>query len=152
MMLALRRTAAEDATWWQRLFAWATRVRLVSDYCHGGIVINGMMYQVNAARGLHVSTYDPAKWDVYDVLGSDETALLLFDLWQHARYDYIGLLAFVTPWRLGQSGRLYCFEWCALCLGIPITDRITPERLLAAALNPARERAGFFTPTRKDAP
>lgn len=55
MMLALRRTAAEDATWWQRLFAWATRVRLVSDYCHGGIVINGMMYQVNAARGLHVS-------------------------------------------------------------------------------------------------
>lgn len=151
MMLALRRTAAENATWWQRLFAWATRVRLVSDYCHGGIVINGMMYQVNAARGLHVSTYDPAKWDVYDVLGSDETALLLFDLWQHARYDYIGLLAFVTPWRFGRADRLYCFEWCALCLGIPITDRITPERLLAAALTPARHSAGFFTPARKDA-
>lgn len=101
-MLALRRTAAENATWWQRLFAWATRVRLVSDYCHGGIVIDSMLYQVNAARGLHISAYDPAKWDV--------------------------------------------------CLGIPISDRITPERLLAAALKPARERAGFFTPTRKDAP
>lgn len=152
MMLALRKTPSRSATWWQRLFAWATRVRLVSDYCHGGIVINGMMYHVNAARGLHVSAYDPAKWDVYDVLGSDETALLLFDLWQHARYDYIGLLAFVTPWRLGSAQRLYCFEWCALCLGLPITDRITPERLLAAALNPARQRAGFFTPIRKDAP
>ena len=71
--------------------------------------------------------------------------------WQHARYDYIGLLAFVTPWRFGQAKSLYCFEWCALCLGIPIDDRITPERLLAAALNPARHSAGFFTPTRKDA-
>ena len=36
MMLALRRTAAEDATWWQRLFAWATRVRLVSDTVMAG--------------------------------------------------------------------------------------------------------------------
>lgn len=83
---------------------------------------------------------------------SDDDALLLYRLWQHARYDYVGLLAFVTPWRLGSAQRLYCFEWCALCMGIPISDRITPERLLAAALNPARQRAGFFTPIRKDAP
>ena len=149
MMLALRRTAAEDATWWQRLFAWATRVRLVSDYCHGGIVIDSMLYQVNAARGLHATSYDPQRWDLYPVDGSDETALLLFDLWQHASYDYIGLLAFVTPWRFGRADRLYCFEWCALCLGIPIDDRITPERLLAAAIQPASRRAGFFTPEKE---
>lgn len=66
-MLALRRTAADSATWWQRIFAWATRVRLVSDYCHGGIVIDGMLYQVNAAHGLHRTDFDPAKWDLYPV-------------------------------------------------------------------------------------
>ena len=91
----------------------------------------------------------PQRWDLYPVDGSDETALLLFDLWQHARYDYIGLLAFVTPWRFGRADRLYCFEWCALCLGIPIDDRITPERLLAAAIQPASRRAGFFTPEKE---
>ena len=149
-MLALRRTAADSATWWQRIFAWATRVRLVSDYCHGGIVIDGLLYQVNAASGLHVTGYDPEKWDLYDAPGNDDDALLLYRPWQHARYDYIGLLAFVTPWRFDRADRLYCFEWCALCLGLSVECRITPERLLAAALKPARERAGFFTPARKD--
>ena len=59
MMLALRRTAAEHATWWQRLFAWATRVRLVSDYCHGGIVIDNMMYQVTRVRHETLQVLDP---------------------------------------------------------------------------------------------
>ena len=145
MMLALRRTAADSATWWQRIFAWATRVRLVSDYCHGGIVIDGLLYQVNAASGLHVTDFDPAKWDLYDAPGNDADALLLYRLWQHARYDYIGLLAFVTPWKLGQASRLYCFEWCALAMGLPITARITPERLLAAATQ-ARSSRAFLRP------
>lgn len=145
MMLALRRTAADSATWWQRIFAWATRVRLVSDYCHGGIVIDGLLYQVNAASGLHVTGYDPEKWDLYDAPGNDADALLLYRLWQHARYDYIGLLAFVTPWKLGQASRLYCFEWCALAMGLPITARITPERLLAAATQARQDRA-FLRP------
>lgn len=151
MQLALRKSPSRSATWWQRLFARLTQIRLVSDYSHGGVVIDGMLYHMTR-DGLHVSEWEPALWDVWDVPGSDSDALLLYRLWQHARYDYVGLLAFVTPWRLGSAQRLYCFEWCALCMGIPISDRITPERLLAAALNPARQRAGFFTPIRKDAP
>ena len=82
MMLALRKTPSRSATWWQRLFARLTQIRLVSDYSHGGIIIDGMLYHMTR-DGLHASEWEPAKWDVYDVLGSDETALLLFDLWQH---------------------------------------------------------------------
>lgn len=43
MKLALRRTAAENATWVQRQFAALTRWRLCSVYCHAGIVIGERM-------------------------------------------------------------------------------------------------------------
>ncbi len=56
MKLALRRTAAENATWVQRQFAALTRWRLCSVYCHAGIVIGERMYQVNAAFGCTVGS------------------------------------------------------------------------------------------------
>lgn len=150
-MLALRKTPPTDATPWQRCFAALTRWRLLSQYSHGGIVIGSRMYHVTAAGGLHRSSYDPTLWDTFDIGGDDAAALDLFHRLRGAKYDYIGLLGFVLPWNFNDHQRMYCFEWCALCLGIPIDDRITPERLLAEALNPARHSAGFFTP-RKERP
>ena len=37
----------------------------------------------------------------------------------------------LLPGRWSDSKRLYCFEWCALAMGLPMAGRITPELLLA---------------------
>ena len=77
--------------------------------------------------------------------GDDAAALDLFHRLRGAQYDYIGLLGFVLPWNFNDHRRMYCFEWCALAMGLPITARITPERLLAAATQ-ARSSRAFSRP------
>ena len=133
MKLALRRTAAENATWAQRQFAALTRWRLCSVYCHAGIVIGDRLYQVNAAHGLHESDYTPERWDLFD-LGDerDAAALALFSELEGDKYDYLGVLGFGLPVR-GDADRLYCFEWCALAMGVEPQRWMTPEKLLLAA-------------------
>ena len=49
------------------------------------------------------------------------------------------LLAFVLPWRVSDRKRLYCFEWCALAMGLQVAGRITPELLLCAAMKGAHD-------------
>ncbi len=49
-----------------------------------------------------------------------------------ARYDYLGVLGFGLPVR-GDADRLYCFEWCALAMGVEHQRWMTPEKLLLAA-------------------
>lgn len=133
MKLALRRTAAENATWAQRQFAALTRWRLCSVYCHGGIVIGDRMYQANAKYGLHDCDFTPERWDLFD-LGDerDAAALALFSELEGDKYDYLGVLGFGLPVR-GDADRLYCFEWCALAMGVEPQRWMTPEKLLLAA-------------------
>lgn len=151
MRLALKRTPASDATRLERWFAALTRWRLVSRYSHGGIVINGCLYHSSARRGgLDWEPFDMSNastgWDFVD-LGHerDAAALALFGRMRGTPYDYIGLLGFVLPWNFNDHRRMYCFEWCALAMGLPITARITPERLLAAATQ-ARSSRAFSRP------
>ncbi len=132
MKLALRATAATDANWLERAFAALTRWRLASQWCHGGVVIGDTLYQVNARHGLHTSDYTPERWTLID-LGSegDADALALFDELRGARYDFLGVLGFGLPCVRGTDARLYCFEWCAMCMGVPHHRWMTPERLLS---------------------
>ena len=133
MKLALRRTAAENATLPQRVFADMTRWRLCSLWCHGGIVIGDRMYQANAKYGLHDCDFTPERWDLFD-LGDerDAAALALFSELEGDKYDYLGVLGFGLPVR-GDADRLYCFEWCALAMGVEPQRWMTPEKLLLAA-------------------
>lgn len=134
MKLALRRAAADDATWLQRAFACLTRWRLCSVYAHAGIVIGDRLFQVNAKSGLHESTYTPERWDLFELGDSlDADALELFDALRGAGYDYLGVLGFGLPVQ-GDDERLYCFEWCALAMGMQHQRWMTPEKLLIAAL------------------
>ena len=134
MKLALRASAAAGATLPERAFAAFTRARLASRWCHGGIVIGDRLYQANARNWLHDTGYHPAKWDLFDVGNdNDAWALQLYESLQGARYDYLGVLGFGLPVK-GSDARLYCFEWCALALGVPQHRWMTPERLLAHLL------------------
>ena len=69
---------------------------------------------------------------IFRVGGDDAVALELFDALAGARYDYLGVLGFGLPVR-GDADRLYCFEWCALAMGVEHQRWMTPEKLLLAA-------------------
>lgn len=162
MKLALRKTAPTNATWVQRLACWAIKARLVSQYCHGGIVIGGVLFHVTAAHGyqkLYPGEWTPEHWDITDVGGNDAAALAIFDTvskppakrWQRViwrllkGYDWFSLLAFVGPlvrvWWLN-----YCFELCWwMMTGQRPTGRVTAEMLLVQALKARASRARTTT-------
>lgn len=136
MKLALRTTAATDATLAARVAAACIKVRLVSKYCHGGIVVGDTLMHATAQHGLCSTTFTPERWDLID-LGdrADEQVDLLFGLHEGAGYDWLGLVPFIAPLPLGSDQRLYCFEWCWLAMtGEYPRGLVTPEMLLKRAI------------------
>jgi len=137
MLLALKKTAQTDATLLQRLSAWAIKARLVSQYSHGAVVINGDLYQMTSSKGMHkldAGAWTPSSWDIYDVGGDDFEALALFEQYKGAAYAWLRLLTFVGLPQISDITKMYCFEVCYLMRWQKIsTERMTPEILLALA-------------------
>ena len=132
--VAFRRTAPVGASWWQRALCALVRWRLVSQWCHAGIVCDGVLHHVTAKDGL-TSTDDwtPNRWDLIELPGSARDVLqTALQAHAGAKYDWFSLLAFLLPGRWSDSKRLYCFELPALVLGISTRQRVTPERILHA--------------------
>jgi hypothetical protein len=129
VQLALRKT--DGKTLLPRLFNLATRWRLHTKYPHAGIVIDGTLYHTTLTEGLHAVPFDPEGWDVFEFGRSDAYARAAFNARLGAEYDAISLLAFLLPWRVRDSRRLYCYEWCWLAMTAENPGvRITPEMLL----------------------
>ena len=132
--VAFRSTAPAGAAWWQRALCALVRWRLVSQWCHAGVVCDGVLHHVTVTDGL-TSTDDwtPARWELF-ALPDSSRDVLQSALQAHAgaKYDWFSLLAFILPGRWSDSKRLYCFELPALALGLSTTKRVTPEILLAA--------------------
>ena len=136
LYIALRRTAAVGAPWWQRALCALVRWRLVSQWCHAGIVCDGVLHHVTVTDGL-TSTDDwtPNRWELFLLPDSYHRAALDEALRTNegAKYDWFSLLGFVLPGRWwSDHRRLYCFELPALVLGISTRQRVTPERILSA--------------------
>jgi len=147
MQLALRKTPPSGATLWQRFACFVIKMRLVSQYCHGGVVIDGALYHATSSRGLHKlepEEWDLARWDLIEIDADKDRVLATFAKHQGAKYDWISLLAFVgLPVRDGK--RFYCFEWCWLAAtGEKPRKRITPEMLITTSLDDRITR--FFRP------
>ena len=132
--IAFRRTAPAGAAWWQRALCAMVRWRLVSQWCHAGVVCDGVLHHVTVTDGL-TSTDDwtPARWELF-ALPDSARDVLQTALQAHAgaRYDWFSLLAFLLPGRWSDRRRLYCFELPALVLGISTRQRVTPEKILTA--------------------
>lgn len=132
--IAFRRTAPVGAAWWQRALCALVRWRLVSQWCHAGIVCDGVLHHVTATNGL-TSTDDwtPHRWELF-ALPDSARDVLQTALQAHAgaRYDWFSLIAFLLPGRWSDHRKLYCFELPALALGIDTRQRVTPERILTA--------------------
>ena len=136
MKLALRKTAASNATGLDRAACQVIKARLVSQYCHGAIAVDGHLYQAAPSYGLHTlrpDEWSPEKWELFDVNANADTVLELFNVYKGADYDWLSLLAFVGL-RVRDASRFYCFEWCWLAMtGQTPTFRVTPEMLIALA-------------------
>ena len=118
------------------LFSLATRARLVTQWPHAGMVVNGVLLHANLANGLHASAFTGGPgWDLISLPDAIAPQVQgLFDKYKGAQYDAISQLAFVLPWRVSDGGRLYCYEWCYLAMtGQNPHWRMTPEQLLFAA-------------------
>lgn len=153
MLIALRRDAATNANALQRIFSALIKVRLVSQYCHGGMVIDGTLYQITAAHGLQEigpGAWTPSRWRLIDIGGDDADALAEWHriktppagwrgvVWRLLKgYDHFGLLAFVgVPNTVAWLN--YCFEVCWRMAGHRVTGRVTPEMLIDLAVPNAR--------------
>lgn len=147
MKLALRKDAPAGATLWQRFTCWVIKARLASQYCHGGIVIDGTLYHITSADGPHTlgpGQWSPERWVLIDFGGDDALAKVRFyDATNHPQgpvkrwvwhavkgYDWVSLLAFA-----GITARVrwlhYCFElvWF-MRTGQAPKFRVTPEMLI----------------------
>jgi hypothetical protein len=133
MKLALRATASDSGTWWDRLTSKVIRWRLCSQWCHAGIVIGDLLIQCNPEHGLHATMdWEPGKWTLINLgAARDSDALALFDARIGAKYDWLGVLGFALPGLHGSRHALYCFEWCGLAINARHARWMTPERLLA---------------------
>ena len=132
--VAFRRSAPVGAAWWQRALCALVRWRLVSQWCHAGVVCDGVLHHVTVTDGL-TSTDDwtPARWELFALPDSSRDALqAALQAHAGARYDWVSLLAFLLPGRWSDGQRLYCFELPALVLGISTRQRVTPEKILTA--------------------
>ena len=145
MLLALRHSLSADAARASRAGSAVIAARLVTQYAHGGIVINGDLYHSNASHGVHVERgADLSGYTLVDLGGDgDARALALFAQVEGRSYDWVSLAAFIVG-GVTDSQRWYCFELCWLLMtGTAPKQRITAETLLTEAL---RQRGGLLSP------
>lgn len=158
MLIALRRDAATNANALQRLFSALIKVRLVSQYCHCGTVIDGTLYHITAVHGpqeLGPGEWTPSRWCLVDIGGDDAAALAEWQriktppagwrgrVWKWLKgYDHFGILAFVgVPNTVAWLN--YCIESSWRMAGHRVTGRVTFEMLLyLGVLHAQHERAG----------
>ena len=128
---AFRKTPPNNPTLFQKIACWVTKARLVSQYCHGGMIVNGDLLHVNTKHGLHKEIdWTPDNWELFEIKADSQNILELFEKYKQAKYDWFSLIAFVGL-SISDPDRLYCFEWMWLAItGQNPSFRITPEMLL----------------------
>lgn len=141
--LALRSGAPKNSGSRARFVCGAIKARLVSKFCHGGIVVDGNLLHATSAKGLHQvnrGDWTPSRWDLYELdatPGERQRILSTFSAHEGAKYDWFSLLAFVGLF-VRDSSRFYCFEWCSFAItGRSPRKRVTPERCLLEVIEVA---------------
>ena len=136
--LALKRGHSKRSTLGQRIASTVIKARLVSEFSHGGIAVDGVMHHSTTAHGVHClrpGEWAPDEWELFPINAELALVISRYTAVQGWRYDWLSLLAFVGI-RARDSQRLYCFELCHYLLtGEKPTGRVTPETLLLLIAN-----------------
>jgi len=128
-----------DAGLLPKAFHQITRVRLLTDFPHVGIVVGGTLMHCNLKHGLHAIPFeDDGRWWSVEMPGHgwDERASEYFAQYGGTPYDLFSLLAFIQPFEVRDGDRMYCYEWVWLVLtGEMPNSRVTPEMLLVKIIS-----------------
>ena len=74
--VAFRRAAPVGAAWWQRAICALVRWRLVSQWCHAGVVCDGVLHHVTATDGLtRTDDWTPSRWELFALPDSSRDVL-----------------------------------------------------------------------------
>jgi len=132
-----------------RLAHWAICLRTLSGYSHAELVIDGVCHSSSwrdggvRARRINLAS---SRWTVVPVPGADaDAARAWFDAHMGARYDWPGILSFISPVR-HHKDRWFCFEAVGAALGLPRAHRQNGRTLLRWAL---QQQTAFITQATK---
>jgi hypothetical protein len=132
--LALRTTPATSSGLWGKFVAWLIKARLVSAYCHSGVLVPSLLAHATPDHGVHLSSLTPEKWELYPFSVPEAEMRERLKKVLGKGYDYFSQLAFVG-FKATDSKRVYCFELCYILMtGKNPTGRVTPETLLRLCL------------------
>ncbi len=157
MQIALYKGPATEPM--DRLIHWAVCVRTFSPYSHVEIVIGGVgpdglstCYSSSGRDGgVRVKRIDLANghWDMLPWRADEAAVTDWFAKHDSAGYDYVGLLTFVLPWKLGSARKYFCSEALAAASGLSRPWAWTPGRMARYAkrqLATARDGLGRQVP------
>lgn len=140
-----------------RLIYWAVCLRTFSPYSHIGIVIGGAgadglttCYSSSGRDGgvrVKRSDLTSGNWDLWPWRADEAVVTEWVCATRGAGYDYLGLLAFVLPWRTESSRKFFCSEALAAASGLTKPWVWTPGKLARYAKRQlAAARAGLGRP------
>lgn len=128
--LALKKTAPKGL--FAKAFFYLTKARLVTKYPHAGVMIDGLVYEINFKNGAQILNFVKEEWDLFPVNVNSDTVKDRFNNVCDAQYDWFSLIGFVLPWRVSKENWLYCYELAFYLLtGALPQGRVVPETLLA---------------------
>lgn len=121
----------------------AIRTVLNSQWAHGVVVIDGVLYESVALKNEHgkagVRRYpitDAIAVDYvwFDVGGDDAAAVARFKEVEGYGYDYLSLVSFLPALNARDAKRLYCWELVLCMVGGYAKWRVTAEIILTHIL------------------
>lgn len=119
------------------------RAALKSQWSHGVVVIDGVLYESVALKNEHgkagVRSYPitdaiASEYAWFDVGGDDAAAVARYKKVDGFGYDYLSLISFFSVLNARDSKRLYCWELVLLMIGGYVKWRVTPEIILTFVL------------------
>lgn len=119
------------------------RAMLASQWSHGVVVIDGVLYESVARKNEHggsgVRSYPitdamAAEYIWFDIGGDDVAAVARFKEVDGFGYDYLSLISFLPGLNARDSKRLYCWELVLLMIGGYVKRRVTAEIILTHVL------------------
>lgn len=118
---------------------WGICLRTLSKHSHAELVIDGKCYSSSDRDDgvrAKVINLGSGRWEVYDLPKADKLkALSWFYEHKGAKYDWLGILAWVLPVVKHSRGKFVCFEAVGCMLGLPDPHKLTGRKLKAYALS-----------------
>lgn len=119
---------------------YAIKVRTISPYSHGELVIDGVGYSASARdKGVRRKeiNFNSGKWDMFDINPSRVNiphAMEIFKKYEGSEYDWRNIVRYVIPFAGQEEDKFVCFEFIGVMLNFAGSYKLTGNDLKEWAL------------------